>query len=291
MKKYFFLFLFCSFCLGIKSQVFRKTDHGWRHEKRKPIEQFPGYQKQMCENLGGNEEFKRFLSFHMVYPPVSMSQKIEGDVVIRYYCDKEGKVKVFKVVDGLAPALDSEAVRLFRLLLWSPAIITNETESTAVDCDNTITFPFHISKYNKWNKNRDKADPNLDRLPLDTSGNIYTQVDKQAAYVRGQKAFVEYLSEEFSYPDEAKAKGLEGKVIVGFVVETDGFVSNMKIKQSLGGGCDTEAVRLMGPTKWKPAQKDGMLVRSYVSYPITFKLDSQLHENAVGGQNQGANGN
>jgi TonB family protein len=276
MKIAAWIFFFCLICLDMKSQ--------------KPITTNIYYPTQACEPVGGSEEFKRFLFYHAIYPPDLMIQKIEGTVVIRYACDKEGKITSHAITDHVAPAIDSEAVRLFNLLLWSPAIQVKETVSIPVNCENTISFPFYISKYKKWNKNRDKANPNLGKLPADSSGNIYTKVDKQADYVRGPESFLRYIYSELSYPDEAKAKGIEGKVIVGFVVETDGFVSNMTIKQSLGGGCDTEALRIMGPTKWKPAQKDGKLVRSFVSYPITFRLNTEFHDNAMGGQNQGGNG-
>jgi periplasmic protein TonB len=284
MKNYLLLLLLCIYCLGMKSQRMQYYPW-WKSQSAKAAGT-----TQLCENIGGSEEFKRFLFYHMIYPPELMIKKIEGTVVIQYHCDKEGMITSFKLVDRVAPAIDSEAVRLFNLMLWNPSVVTKETVSTTVDCDNTISFPFYVSKYGKWNKKRDKANPNLDKLPLDTSGTIYSKVDKQANYVRGERAFIEYMKEELSYPDEAKAKGIQGTVIVGFVIETDGFVSNMIIKQSLGGGCDTEALRIMGPTKWKPAQKDGKLVRSFVSYPVTFKLNTDFHDNSMGGQNQGGNG-
>ena len=76
------------------------------------------------------------------------------------------------------------------------------------------------------------------------------------------------------FPRLAIEKSVAGTVIVEFVVETNGYVSGLHLKQALGAGCSEEALRLIKLTRWKPARKDGKLVRYRMSYPITFSLRS-----------------
>jgi protein TonB len=62
-------------------------------------------------------------------------------------------------------------------------------------------------------------------------------------------------------------------VFVGFIVEKDGSVSNVKVLRGIGGGCDEEAVRVIkGMPKWKPGKQDGKPVRVSYMMPIIFKL-------------------
>ncbi|MEO1437796.1 MAG: energy transducer TonB [Bacteroidota bacterium] len=90
-----------------------------------------------------------------------------------------------------------------------------------------------------------------------------------------EKAMLEYVYSNISYPDSARAKGLEGMAVVSFIVEKDGQLSNPEIVRSVGGGCD-EAVldMLKGMPNWVPGKKDGQAVRVAFNLPVRFKLES-----------------
>lgn len=82
------------------------------------------------------------------------------------------------------------------------------------------------------------------------------------------------LKKNLSYPKEAKKNKIEGKVIVSFVIEKDGSISNVSIVQSVHPSLDEEAVRvvkLLG--KFQPAYLEGNPVRFYYKLPITFSLN------------------
>ena len=74
------------------------------------------------------------------------------------------------------------------------------------------------------------------------------------------------------YPKLAIEKSVEGTVIVEFVVETNGYVTNANLKKGLGAGCAEEALRIIKSTKWQPAILNNKLVRYRTNYPITFSL-------------------
>ena len=94
-----------------------------------------------------------------------------------------------------------------------------------------------------------------------------------AEYPGGQDAMVDYVAKSIVYPEKAKADGVQGKVYVQFVVETDGSIADATLMRGIGGECDEEALRVVkAMPKWKPATFKGKPVRSKYVMPINFKL-------------------
>ena len=82
-----------------------------------------------------------------------------------------------------------------------------------------------------------------------------------------------YLSEHVHYPDSAMAHNLEGRVIVKFMVNEDGSISDCKILRGLSPECDSEALRVFrSMPPWKPNKQKGKPFKQYFCYPIFFKL-------------------
>jgi TonB family protein len=77
---------------------------------------------------------------------------------------------------------------------------------------------------------------------------------------------------DLKYPAIAKKAGIEGRVVIQFVVDTDGSVSSATVLRGIGGGCDEEALRFVKASKWTPGMGDGKPVKVKLSIPITFKL-------------------
>ena len=89
----------------------------------------------------------------------------------------------------------------------------------------------------------------------------------------GTEAFYKYLSENIHYPEQAKAAGIQGRVVVGFVVMDDGSIVNVEVQRGIGGGCDEEAVRVVkAMPKWQPAVYNGKPCNVHYSLPVSFKL-------------------
>ena len=89
----------------------------------------------------------------------------------------------------------------------------------------------------------------------------------------GEQAMMKFVSENVQYPEEAKEKEISGRVLVGFIVEKDGSVNEVKIVRGIGGGCDEEAVRVVkAMPKWKPGKQDGKTVRVSYTMPFFFKM-------------------
>ena len=89
----------------------------------------------------------------------------------------------------------------------------------------------------------------------------------------GDQAMMDFVAKNVQYPQEARDKEISGRVLVGFVVEKDGSITDVKVVKGIGGGCDEEAVRVVkAMPKWKPGKDKGKPVRVSYMMPFTFKL-------------------
>lgn len=100
--------------------------------------------------------------------------------------------------------------------------------------------------------------------------------DVPASYPGGFEAFTQFISKNTVYPQDARRNNIEGKLFVSFVVGIDGLIepSSIKIVESLLTACDMEAIRVvkLSTIKWKPARRNGKVIRQLFVLPIEFKL-------------------
>lgn len=89
----------------------------------------------------------------------------------------------------------------------------------------------------------------------------------------GGNAFGSWLAQNLRYPEAAKRMGIEGKVVVGFKIDENGRIYNVKIIKSLHRLCDMEAIRLVKIMPlWVPGIKEGMKIQGRLSVEIPFEL-------------------
>jgi protein TonB len=102
----------------------------------------------------------------------------------------------------------------------------------------------------------------------------FVQVDEMPVFPGGDMAILKYIADNTVYPEAAKKNGITGKVIVRFVVEKDGSVSEVTVLQSVNPELDAESVRVIKtlPKFEKPAKNAGVAVRCFYMLPITFSL-------------------
>ena len=102
---------------------------------------------------------------------------------------------------------------------------------------------------------------------------IFQIVEEMPSYPGGDQKLMEFVAKNIKYPQIARETGIQGRVFVGFVVEPDGSVSNVKVLRGIGGGCDEEAMRVVkSMPKWKPGKQRGKAVRVSYMLPVNFKL-------------------
>lgn len=100
---------------------------------------------------------------------------------------------------------------------------------------------------------------------------VYKIVTKMASFPGGQEKMMKFIQDNKQMPAAAKEAGVTGRVIVDFIVEKDGSLSNIKVLRGIGKGCDEEAIRLIqSMPKWEPGENSGKVVRTSFMLPINF---------------------
>ena len=109
--------------------------------------------------------------------------------------------------------------------------------------------------------------------PKEVKEEIHTLVEQMPQFPGGDAALMKYLSSHINYPTMAAENGVQGKVILQFVVEKDGRVGEVKIARSVDKDLDKEAIRVVKSLpKFTPGRQNGYPVRVWYTLPVNFKL-------------------
>lgn len=104
---------------------------------------------------------------------------------------------------------------------------------------------------------------------------IYDMPEIMPEFIGGPDALDDFLKKNLVYPPEAKAKGIQGKVYVQFVVEKDGSVTNVLVRRGANPLLDAEALRVVKlMPAWKPGTMRGKKVRVRYTLPVVFSLSA-----------------
>ena len=104
-------------------------------------------------------------------------------------------------------------------------------------------------------------------------GPVFTSVEKVPEFPGGINAFSQFLSRTVKYPKQARENNVQGRVIISFIVETDGSLTNIRVVRGIGSGTDEEAIRALKLSpKWLPGYQNRHKVRVAYSVPINFSL-------------------
>ncbi|MDR0231276.1 MAG: TonB family protein [Dysgonamonadaceae bacterium] len=110
------------------------------------------------------------------------------------------------------------------------------------------------------------VDPKITETP-------FIRVEEMPTFPGGEKELMSYLSRNIKYPVIAQEQGIQGNVVLRFVVDKKGDITDVTILRSLDPSCDKEAVRVVkSMPKWIPGKQNGTPVPVYYTIPVRFKL-------------------
>jgi TonB family protein len=143
-------------------------------------------------------------------------------------------------------------------------IISIEIISTKCNSDSIIRYV---------HENNGQHTSSIEINELDLSP-VFTIVEEMPSFVGGEDARTRFLAMNIMYPEKATYLKIQGTVYVSFIINNEGFVTDVKILRGIGGGCDEEAARVvqMMP-KWNPGRQNGKTVRVLFNMPIDFRID------------------
>ncbi len=228
-----------------------------------------------AQPVGGKEQVDQVLQTQLNLPKTILTSNFDKELTAFFDLDSAGNAIHLKLEGGLNNVLRIELTRMFRFLKFK------RSQSSQYQPDPYfLIFKLSTEKYNKYYKQRAKLIFKKP-LPADSTYIIHKKADKSPEYFKnGEEGLAEYILSEIEYPKLAIEKSIEGTVVVEFVVETNGYVTGITLKQTISAGCSDEAIKLIKQTRWQPAQLNGKYVRYKNTYPITFSLRNVNKDNS-----------
>ena len=111
------------------------------------------------------------------------------------------------------------------------------------------------------------------RKDTTTDDKVYEVCEQMPIFEGGDAALLKYLRENLKYPDNTKDRGVQGRLVIGFIVEKDGSLTDVKVLRPVDIDLDAEVLRLVkGMPKWIPGRHNGQRVRVRYLLPIHICL-------------------
>ena len=106
-----------------------------------------------------------------------------------------------------------------------------------------------------------------------TDDKVYEVCEQMPIFEGGDAALMKYLTDSVKYPELAKKHGVQGRVVIGFIVEKDGSLTDVKVLRHVDIALDAEALRVVkGMPKWIPGRQNEQRVRVKYNVPVSFRL-------------------
>lgn len=217
---------------------------------------------EMPKYPGGDAQLLKYIVGNLKYPASAVENKIEGRVVVSFIVEKDGSISQPEIRRSIDPALDNEAIRVINTLpQWTPG----KNNGEIVRVKYTVPVQFRLMK-----KQQEEVIP--DRVHKGEK--VYTVVDHMPRYQNGDPALLKFFADNLQYPAHAKEQGIEGRVIVSFIVEKEGAVADAQVVRSVDPELDKEALRVVNLTteKWTPGREKDQPVHTRYVVPVSFDL-------------------
>lgn len=207
-------------------------------------------------NGGGLEKFNEYLNKEFDYSKVTKAGKLEAAFTI----DEQGNVTKIRIIQILDMESAAEFIRVLKKCpKWEPA--KRNGKPISIEIKYPMVFKERSSE----------SVATTDEIKSDSDEKVFETASVEIApnYAGGLKKFYEFIGKNFRMPD---VQGLNGKVVVSFIVDKDGTLTGFKVIKDIGHGTGEEAIRVLKLSpKWAPATQSGVPVRCEYRLPISLK--------------------
>lgn len=237
---------------------------------------------------GGMPALMEYLSKNIKYPEAAMKKGIQGRGIVQFVVEKDGSITNVKILRGVDPELDKEAVRVVSAMpKWKPGTQRGE----AVRVRFTVPVMFRLTEDKipvKYAPIENKINELVvvgyapEGTTVPEEGTIFEVVEQMPEYPGGMPAMMEFISKNIKYPAAAQQAKIQGRVTIQFIVNTEGNIINPRVLRSADPLLDAEAIRLTTiMPKWKPSMQRGQAVNVKYTVPIMFRLQEPEKSPAV----------
>jgi TonB family protein len=221
--------------------------------------------EEMPEFPGGMAECMKWLAQNIKYPAEAQEKGVQGRVIVQMVVEKDGTITHAKVVRGVDPLLDTEALRVVNS---SPKWKPGKQNGEAVRVKYTLPIMFRLG----GDSSDSKAAEAPKEAKVDENG-VHQICEEMPEFPGGMQECMKWLGKNINYPEDCKKAGIQGRVIIQFVVDKDGSIKSPKVARSVHPSLDAEALRVISSSpKWKPGKQKGEAVKVRYTIPVLFKL-------------------
>ncbi len=187
------------------------------------------------------------------YPPEAKAAGIDGWAHVSFTVEPDGTISNVKPKETTNPLLGNALAEVIKTSpLWEPPKNPGMNEPFTSEITAKFSLPDKVG-----------------------GGEVFVVVENMPKYPGGDAALFKFIYENIRYPPEAKEQGIEGKVILRFMIASDGAVEDISVVRGIDPLLDAEAVRVMSLLPdWTPGTQGGKPVNVWYSVPISFALSS-----------------
>jgi TonB family protein len=211
---------------------------------------YPRLAAQDFPTFDGNDHllFSGWVMERVKYPPEATAKKAEGYITVNFTIEMDGTITNLKPAGTADPVLSNEIIRVIRTSpRWDPP----KNSEIKEPFNSSVTVGF-------------KLPDKIVQLP-------FVVVEEMPMYPGGEVELLKFITENTVYPEAAKAEKIEGRVIVRFVVNTEGGTEGIEILKSVHPLLDVEAVRVVSKLSgFKPGMQGGKPVPVWYMVPVNF---------------------
>jgi TonB family protein len=211
-------------------------------------EDFPTFQNQK------SYAFTEWIASQVKYPADAQKKKVEGWVSVNFTVNLDGTVSNVISTMLVDPLLSDEVIRAVQSSpKWDPPKNPNVDEPFTSGIMLKFKLPDNIIK----------------EAP-------FIVVEQMPRYPGGEAELLNFIKNNTKYPEQALAEKIEGKVIIRFIVSTEGNSEGLSVLKGIHPLLDDEALRIIKSIKgWEPGMQDGKPVNVWYMVPVNFKLPSE----------------
>ena len=226
---------------------------------------------------GGMAGWNKYLMENLRYPTTAMRMEVEGTVIVAFVVNTDGSTTDIEILRSVGGGCDEEAIRIVK---GSPKWTPGMQRGVPVRTRMRLPLKFKLAEPGPSANNSKEEFRPVALLPAmeghdpsqETTA-FFNEQDTPPTPIGGLPAWQRHLSENLIYPTSARMRGIQGTVLVSFVVNTDGTVTEVELVRGIGGGCDEEALRVFKISpRWSPGMIKGKAVRTRMTLPLSFRL-------------------
>ena len=230
--------------------------------------------ENMPEFPGGQDGLKKYIKESIVYPKVAKENGIKGRVFVTFVVNKDGNVVKTRVVRGVDPSLDKEALRVIKEMpKWEPGM----QRGKKVNVSYTVPINFGIEDSKSDHKEIEvmssSAKSEMTKPRKLKNSDVFVIVEDMPEFPGGQLALKEYIEEKVNaLPTKYH---INKRCFVTFVVNKRGKITNARVVRGTGNKeVDAMALKITKrQPQWKPGMQRGKKVKVSYTIPINFKME------------------